>query len=484
MCPMFKIQSNLESCDILYLNLEDGKISTDLRVILPTKILNQIKTAQKSLTEDKNQVSTIVELEGKPCKIILIAPKNKDSVIDLGTIIGQSIAKNESKQIAIPTIHIGLQNFIPNLAEGILYGLYKYDNYLTESKKQQFQPKAVNFITNLKEKEVKTRLEENINLAAAINYVKDLVNAPAIDCTPETLAKEAQTIAKNSSKIKVSVLKEKEIRKQKLNLLASVAAGSVHEPYLITLEYKHKAKNKKPLMLVGKGVTFDAGGLNIKPTGNIDTMKFDMAGAATVLGVFKLLSKINLPIHVIGVIPTVENLLGHEAYKPGDIITAYNGKTVEITNTDAEGRLILADALSYGIKKHKPEAIMDFATLTGACIQALGNTMTGIISNNESLYQKVEAASLLSQNKIWRLPLVDYFREKVAGDISDYKNYTGGVGAGASMAAAFLEKFVEDKPWVHFDIAGTAFYDSTIGYTPKGATGQPLKLVYEFLKGY
>lgn len=484
MCPMFKIQSNLESCDILYLILEDGKISTDLRVILPTKILNQIKTAQKSLTEDKNQVSTIVELEGKPCKIILIAPKNKDSVIDLGTIIGQSIAKNESKQIAIPTIHIGLQNFIPNLAEGILYGLYKYDNYLTESKKQQFQPKAVNFITNLKEKEVKTRLEENINLAAAINYVKDLVNAPAIDCTPETLAKEAQTIAKNSSKIKVSVLKEKEIRKQKLNLLASVAAGSVHEPYLITLEYKHKAKNKKPLMLVGKGVTFDAGGLNIKPTGNIDTMKFDMAGAATVLGVFKLLSKINLPIHVIGVIPTVENLLGHEAYKPGDIITAYNGKTVEITNTDAEGRLILADALSYGIKKHKPEAIMDFATLTGACIQALGNTMTGIISNNESLYQKVEAASLLSQNKIWRLPLVDYFREKVAGDISDYKNYTGGVGAGASMAAAFLEKFVEDKPWVHFDIAGTAFYDSTIGYTPKGATGQPLKLVYEFLKGY
>jgi leucyl aminopeptidase len=144
----------------------------------------------------------------------------------------------------------------------------------------------------------------------------------------------------------------------------------------------------------------------------------------------------------------------------------------------------MADALSYGIKKFKPETVMDFATLTGACIQALGNTMTGIVSNSDELYKKVESASLLSQNQIWRLPLIDYFREKVDGDISDYKNYTSGVGAGASMAAAFLEKFVEEKPWVHFDIAGTAFYDSKIGNTPKGATGQPLKLVYEFLKNY
>lgn len=481
---MFKIQPNLNSCDSLILVINEDKISTKLREILPAKTLNQVKAALTQLSKDKNQVSTFVEIDSKTCEITLIAPKKEDSILDLGLIIGQLISRQKSKNIAIPTKHINLSNFEATLAQGITLGLYKYDDYLTDQTQHQHQPKQISFVSDAKEKEIKNKLIEATALAENINYVKDLVNAPAIDCNPDSLAKEAQKIAKSSSKIKATILKEKEIKKQKLNLLASVAAGSAHEPHLIILEYKNKPKNKKPILLIGKGVTFDAGGLNIKPTGNIDTMKFDMAGAATVLGIFRLLAKINLPIHVVAAIPAVENLLGHEAYKPGDVITSYSGKTVEITNTDAEGRLIMADAIAYGIKKYKPEAVLDFATLTGACIQALGNTLTGVISNNEFLYEKVHTASILSQNHIWRLPLIDYFREKVKGDISDYKNYTGGVGAGASMAAAFLEKFVDEKPWVHFDIAGSAFYESNIGHIQKGATGQPLQLVYEFLKDY
>jgi leucyl aminopeptidase len=222
----------------------------------------------------------------------------------------------------------------------------------------------------------------------------------------------------------------------------------------------------------------------LKIQSSIEGMKMDMAGGATVLGVFKLLAELKPNLHVIGIVPAVENLVGGNAYKPDDILTAYNGKTIEITNTDAEGRLILADSIAYGVKKYKPECIVDLATLTGACITALGYTRAGLFTNNTQLRSKFVKASKITGSKTWPLPIDDIHREKVKGEISDYKNYTGGIGAGSTMAAAFLEKFVEETPWAHLDIAGVAFLPSEIGYRPKGATGEPVKLIYKFLEQY
>jgi leucyl aminopeptidase len=300
--------------------------------------------------------------------------------------------------------------------------------------------------------------------------------------TPLELANQAKKIAGQSSKIKLKILKEKELLKNKLNLIYSVGLGSAQESRLIILEYNNGPKSEKPTLLVGKGVTFDSGGFNLKPTSGIENMKMDMAGAATVLGLFSILSKTNLPVNIIGVIPAVENLLGHNAYKPGDILTAYNNKTIEITNTDAEGRLILADSISYGIDKYDPKQIIDVATLTGACIVALGHTYTAIISNNKKLVKQMWKASKQSGEKAWPLPLDTYHRNKVKGEISDYKNWSAGVQAGSIMGGAFLEKFVNKKPWIHLDIAGSAFYENKIDFHEKGATGQPLSTIYHFFK--
>ena len=238
-------------------------------------------------------------------------------------------------------------------------------------------------------------------------------------------------------------------------------------------------------MLVGKAVTFDTGGISLKPGEKMDEMKFDKCGGCTVIGIMKAVSELKLPINVVGIIPSVENMPGGESYKPGDIIKLYSGKTAEILNTDAEGRLILADALSYGEKQYSPKVIIDFATLTGACIIALGTNIAGMISNNDKLTQKITESSKRTTEEVWELPLNDDYMDMVKSDVADMKNVGIGRAAGTITAAAFLRNAIENTPWVHIDIAGVAW--TQVGtkdkpYNPKGATGFGVRLILDYLQ--
>jgi len=284
------------------------------------------------------------------------------------------------------------------------------------------------------------------------------------------------------------VFNKKELLKKGMNCLSSVSDGSSEDSRMIILEYKPKnAKNKKPIVLVGKGITYDAGGINLKPSrgGFLESMKDDMGGSATVLNTILACQKLKLPVHVISILAVAENMLGESAYKPGDILKAYNGKTVEVKNTDAEGRLALADALAYASKDLNPEIIIDIATLTGASIVALGWDITPILGNNENLINKLKKSSTNTSEKVWELPLDKCYARYMKGDISDLKNITDGMNAGVSTSAIFLKEFVNEKtPWTHIDIGNTVMSKRDYPYEPKGATGCIVRLFIDFLSKY
>jgi leucyl aminopeptidase len=272
-----------------------------------------------------------------------------------------------------------------------------------------------------------------------------------------------------------------------MGCILGVARGSSEEPKLVIMEYlggtKGNPKGKKKIAVVGKGITFDSGGINLKPTGYIENMKDDKAGAAVVLGLMKILPKLGVKHHVIGVMPLTENMPGQSAQKPGDILTAYNKKTIEVVNTDAEGRLILADALSYVEKNYKPDAIIDLATLTGACIVALGYFAAGMLGTDEALIKKITLTGEKTGERVWELPFWDDYRELVKGDIADVNNSIKGAKytPGTITGAAFISNFVEKTPWVHLDIAGPAWLESDSDYVPRGGTGYGVRLLSQLL---
>jgi leucyl aminopeptidase len=362
------------------------------------------------------------------------------------------------------------------VVEGTALGLYKFDKYKTK------EPDEINiervFLVADAPAEVKSGIETGIIVSDAVNYVRNISNEPASFMTPTGLAKESQKIAVEC-KLKIKVYDKKDIEKMGMGGLLGVSYGSAQEPKLIVLE--HNA-GKKKVCIVGKGVTFDSGGLDIKPADYMTDMKTDMAGAAAVLGIMKIVSKLKLPITVIGVMPATENMPGCAAYKPGDILTSHNKKTIEIINTDAEGRLILADALSFAEKTYSPDAIIDLATLTGACIVALGYTTAGILGADEKLIKKVYDAGIKSSEKVWQLPFWDEYKENVKSDVADLRNASkGGLSPGTINGAMFLSNFVEKTPWVHIDMAGPACMPDEKEYTPKGATGFGVRLITQML---
>ncbi len=306
------------------------------------------------------------------------------------------------------------------------------------------------------------------SLIKAVLFTRDLVNFPGGHMTPLDLEKAAKKIAKMKN-VSVKVLDKKQFLKKKMGGIMAVGQGASIAPRMIVLEYK---KGKGDLTaLVGKGVCFDSGGYNLKPTKYIETMFSDMAGAATVLGIFQWLATLQPEAHIVGVMGAVENMISGDAFRPGDIITMANGQTCEITNTDAEGRLVLADCLYYAVTQYKPKKIIDFATLTGACVAALGNEINGLMTNNKPLLNSIIKAANQRDELVWELPIIPLFREKIKSEVADLQNWTAGVQAGSSMGAAFLEPFVQETPWVHCDIAGTAFHETGDELAPKGATG-------------
>ena len=351
--------------------------------------------------------------------------------------------------------------------------VYRFERFKKEAKPAKLQQVAFYLPQD------SAAAEEALRIAQALNYgmnlCKDLGNTAPNVCTPAFLAQTAKAEAEKAG-ASAKILEQDYIR-DNMGSFWSVAKGSVEAPYLIELNYQGAAdKNAAPLVLVGKGITFDTGGISLKPGEAMDEMKYDMCGAASVIGAFVAAVRAKLPINLIAVVPTCENMPDAGASKPGDIITAMNGTTIEILNTDAEGRLILCDALTYAAQ-FKPQAVVDVATLTGACIIALGHTASGLLGNDQELVDKLLSASRTVNDKAWQLPLFDEYKEQLKSNFADLQNI-GGRPAGTITAAAFLAHFAEDYKWAHLDIAGTAWQSGK----DKGATGRPVPLLLQFLR--
>jgi leucyl aminopeptidase len=296
--------------------------------------------------------------------------------------------------------------------------------------------------------------------------------------TPTDLATEAQSCLQGKN-IVFSVLSEGKMRELGMNALLGVARGSRQPPKMIVAEYRGGKKTDEPIALVGKGITFDSGGISIKPAEKMELMKTDMAGGAAVIATIRAASELSLPLNLVGIVPATENLPGGNAYKPGDILRSLSGQTIEVVNTDAEGRVILADALTYACR-FKPAVIIDLATLTGACIVALGDEVIGMMGTDEELKSKLRDAADITGEKVWELPLGEQYDELIKSDVADYKN-SGGRAGGAITAAAFLGKFVGNCKWIHLDIAGPSWAEKSRPYIPKGASGIGVRLLVELL---
>jgi leucyl aminopeptidase len=326
-------------------------------------------------------------------------------------------------------------------------------------------------------------LEEGARVGMALaegeNFARTLQSRPGNVATPSHLAEEARKMSKGRG-LKVTVLGPREMESEGMGALLAVAQGSDQEPRLIVVEHRGGKKKDPPLVLVGKGLTFDAGGISIKPSSGMEEMKFDMSGGAAVLGAMKAIAELEVPMNVIGIVPSSENLLNGSAVKPGDVIRTREGKTVEVINTDAEGRLILSDALSYG-QTFQPAAMVDCATLTGACVIALGHVASAVLGNDETLVDELREAGERSGERCWPLPLWKEYREQLDSTVADLKN-VGGRPAGTITAAAFLKEFVGEVPWAHLDIAGTAYGEGKLSYQRKGGVGAPTRLLVEWVR--
>jgi leucyl aminopeptidase len=307
-----------------------------------------------------------------------------------------------------------------------------------------------------------------------VNEARALADLPGNICTPGYLAKQARKLSRENSKLVVSVLDEKKMKELGMGSLLSVSAGSSEPAKLIVMNYKGGKSRQKPYVLVGKGITFDSGGISIKPGAKMDEMKYDMGGAASVFGTMRAVTAMQLPLNVIGIVAAAENMPSGSATKPGDVVTSMAGKTIEVLNTDAEGRLVLCDALTYA-ERFKPQAVIDIATLTGACVVALGSHATGLFANDDSLAEQLLLAGTQSHDRAWRMPLWEEYQKQLDSNFADMANI-GSPGGGSITAACFLARFTEKYPWAHLDIAGSA-WDST----PKGATGRPVALLTRYL---
>ncbi len=370
------------------------------------------------------------------------------------------------------------------LVEGSILGGYAFTRYKTDAEKEK-APRDISLekITVLSQKvpvskSLSRAMEEGQVVALSTNFSRDMINTPGNHMTPTVMAETAKELADELG-LSAKIYGRRDIEKMGMGAFLAVAQGSNQEPKFIVLEYWGAAKKEKPYVIVGKSVTFDSGGISIKPAEDMDKMKSDMSGGAASLGIIRAAALLKLPLNLVSIMAATENLPGGSAYKPGDIVKSMAGLTVNVLNTDAEGRLTLADALAYA-NQYKPKAIIDIATLTGACVIALGNHAMGLFGNNPQLVEELKKAAQQTSEKAWELPLWEEYSEQIKDEFADLKN-TGGRGGGAITAAAFLARFTENYPWAHLDIAGVAWNDKEKPYGPKGAAGVGVRLVVQYL---
>lgn len=381
---------------------------------------------------------------------------------------------------AMPMNGIDSATVAQALVEGSVLSQYRFDKYKTiKNESSNGLVKKFTLVTDRPHLKAVTKgAGVGEGIAGGVTLARDLANAPNCEIYPETLAKKVQEVGKKVG-FKTTVLDKKKIEDLKMGGLLGVNAGSVRPPVFIVMEHMKGPKNEKPLVLVGKGITFDTGGISIKPAGGMSDMKSDMHGAASVIGTMYSIAKLGLKRNVIALVPSTENMPSGTAYVPGDILTFMNGKTAEIDNTDAEGRLILADALCYA-DRYKPSAVIDLATLTGACVVALGTVTTGMMGTDEKTKNRLRAAADRTHEYVCELPLYEEYEEQISSDYADIKN-SGGRNAGAITAALFLKHFVS-YPWVHLDIAGTGIQPKAGHYTPKGGSGVGVRLLTDMIR--
>jgi leucyl aminopeptidase len=429
--------------------------------------------------------------EALPAKRVVLTGLGKKGEFDLekwrgaASKAGQFIRNSGIKQFAFPIKKIesfSEAELAESFVTGVLLGVYQFNEFKT-LEREKIKEISEMILLGEKGEEIKLigdGLRTGEIISEAVYMARDLVNGPSNQVTPTVLAEKAQQIAKELS-MEIQVFEVNQAEAMGMGAFVAVAKGSQEPGKFIVLEY-NKGKGLDTIALVGKGITFDSGGISIKPSENMDRMKDDMSGAAAVLATLQAASKLQIPFHLVGVMPATENLPSGKAYKPGDILKTLSGQTVEVISTDAEGRLILSDALTYSLR-YQPKAIIDLATLTGACVIALGDNVIGLFGNDRSLLKRIEEASMKAGEKVWELPLWEEYFEYLKSDVADFRN-VGTRAAGAIIGGIFLSKFVEKIPWVHLDIAGPASIDKERPYVPRGGTGVGVRLLLQLLRDW
>jgi leucyl aminopeptidase len=483
-----------ERCDALVLGLPKGESTLKLpgneRL---KKVCNEFLTT-KDFKGKLNETALIYTHDTLAAKRILLVGLGEGEQYDFDKLRqAAGSAVKTLMQLGVKQFAVALESLIPNksapdeasqaAAEGLILAAYQYTKFKEVKPEDEM---VVEEVVNLVEstdilEQVQQGMRRGEIVANATNFTRDLQNHPGNWATPTKLAEIAQEMAQEVG-LKCQVLDKSDMQKLSMGALLGVAQGSQEPPRFIVLEHNSEKPNLESIVFVGKGITFDSGGISIKPSEKMEEMKFDMSGGAAVMGAMKAIAQLDIPLHVVGLIPAAENLPSATSMKPGDVLRASSGTTIEIVNTDAEGRLILADALVYA-KQYKPKAVVDLATLTGACVVALGHYATGLFGRDTKVLERLKRAGEKTGERLWELPLWEDYSEDIKSDYADVKNSAGRWG-GAITAAAFLAKFAEGYPWAHLDIAGTAWTDKEKAYTPKGGTGMGVRLLVQFLRDW
>jgi leucyl aminopeptidase len=481
---------------VIFLVGEDKKLSTEAQALdkkasgLLTKAI-----ACGNFTGKRGQYLSVNLAQGARADFVVLAGIGEAKSLDataLENIGGGVVPKLNSLRAASATLVIesaklgGLSSAeaAARIANGAKLRSYNFDKYFTKKKADE-KPTLKSFTVALTGSKAAAKPYNTLEAVAdGVVFTRNLVSEPANIINPETLAEQCKTLKKLG--VEVEILDEEDMHKLGFGALLGVGQGSAIESYLVIMKWNGLGEKSKtaPLAFVGKGVTFDTGGISIKPAGGMEEMKWDMGGAGTVIGLMKALAGRKAKVNVVGVVGLVENMPSGNAQRPGDVVTSYSGQTIEVLNTDAEGRLVLADALWYTQKHFKPKFIVDLATLTGAIIVALGTSRAGLFSNNDKLAEQLFKTGAKVGEEVWRLPLGDVYDKQINSDIADMQNIGKEREAGSITAAQFLQRFVNDVPWAHLDIAGTAWSKKDTDITPKGGTGYGVRLLNQLVEDY
>jgi leucyl aminopeptidase len=480
-------------------NLKKAKIESlvipvceDKNIHEDKTILSLIRSAKKVeiFNGDKDDEVIFYNLSEVKARIIFFLGLGKIENVDmesLRTMAGKAVKgvikkKHSEVLIAVPLaekLKMDMQNILEAMMEGTFLGNHLFDKYKKEKKLQPL--KRIDFLVTSRDSKKYRRLPSRIStVCQGTILAREWVSMPPNEKKPELFAKSIAKLA-GKENLKVTVLGEKELKQKKFGAMLAVAAGSMNRPKMVILEY-NPLKAKKTIAFVGKGVTFDSGGLNLKPAASLADMKMDMSGAAAVAATLITAARLKLRLNLVGVIPIVENMPSGTASRPGDIIKSYNGKTVEIGNTDAEGRLILIDAISYAIKKYKPQTLIDLATLTGACVVALGEKIAGAFSLDDKLAENIILSGHKTHERCWRMPLPEDYKELIKSEFADLNNVGNTRYGGAIIAALFLSEFVKETSWAHIDIAGPAYAKKESSYCGVGGTGFGVRLLIDLME--